>query len=248
MECLQNEKLLALMRELIIEPAIKAAVSEALRARDEEITELRAQLKDTQSRLNQAEQFSRRNNVIISGLAEENNENSETLVMDIAKKMNLGLAPGDFESVYRLGKPISGKNRPLLVSFASLKKRIEFSKAKKSMKQTATKIYINDHLTPAHNTLMYELRQMKREKKIHAAWTELGIVKVRMAENTRAIQVRDLDDLIQSTPTALRGQAEIRSQHSSADTRTPLNWRETSKKTTATDRPFLRAKNTRKSA
>lgn len=103
--------LLCWLRELIIEPAIKAAVSEALRARDEEITELRAQLKNTQSRINQAEQFSRRNNVIISGLAEENNENSETLIMDIAKKMNLGLAPDDFESVYRLGKPISGKKQ-----------------------------------------------------------------------------------------------------------------------------------------
>lgn len=143
--------------------------------------------------MNQLEQFSRRKNVCIFGVKENKTEDTEKLALELGKKMNVSLNKDDLDETYRLGKPISGKDRPLLVSFNNLTKRTEFFNAKKYLKSSS--VFLNDHLTAENNKLMYNLRQMKKTGKIYSVWSYLGVIRVKITENSRPMKVTQLDEI-----------------------------------------------------
>lgn len=68
------------------------------------------------------EQYMRRNNLDIIGLAEEEEEILQAKTIEVAADMGVAVEPGDISMVHRLGKP-GERSRPVIVRFCHIKKR-----------------------------------------------------------------------------------------------------------------------------
>ena len=83
-------------------------------------------------KVDELEQYGRRENIRILGVAERTDErdDGEEVVAKVAKALNVELNPElDIQRVHRLGKKKKGpkaKSRPVIVRFASYEKRMKF--------------------------------------------------------------------------------------------------------------------------
>ena len=202
LECLRDDEFHALLRE-----QVKAAVAEAVAAKDTEIAELRDQLRRTSERVNDLEQYSRRLCVNISGIPETANESTDQIVTDLGKMTGVAVAPADIDRTHRIGKVKEDGIRNIIVRFTNFTKRQEFYNARRELRkprpvrgstvstETAGKAFISDSLTRENQHTMYVARCMKRERKIHWAWSDVGKIKIRMSEGGQTKIIRSLEDL-----------------------------------------------------
>ena len=106
-------------------------------------------------KVDELEQYGRRENIRILGVAERNDErdDGEEVVTNVAKALNVELNPElDIQRVHRLGKKKKGpkaKPRPVIVRFASYKKRMEFmyQKSKLKVHPNFNGVYLTEDLT-----------------------------------------------------------------------------------------------------
>lgn len=100
---------------------ILKAENEALRS---ENSELQYRVDALEFRSDADEQYSRRDNLRISGIHEEKDENTDEKVLKISSDLDLGLSLADISVSYRVGKPKSN-NRPrdILVKFSTRRSR-----------------------------------------------------------------------------------------------------------------------------
>ena len=198
------------VREAMLEvrQTVTEAVREALAQKDAEIKELKAELKETREQLNDLEQYSRRLCLNVSGIPEGGaNEATDRLIIDTAKLAGVNLAPHDIDTSHRLGAARPGKPRTIIVRFASYKARQDVYNARRELRkprlvqdssvsaETAGKIFVSDNLTRTNQFVLYKARQLKKDGRITAAWSDMGRLKIRTAENGPTRIIRSLDDL-----------------------------------------------------
>ena len=98
----------------------------------EEETYLRGKVDDVTAETDRQEQYSRRNCLLIHGLPESKNENTDILAMEVIEtKMNLKITVNDIDRTHRIGKPKNnGKPRPVVIKFVRYndKKKVFSSK------------------------------------------------------------------------------------------------------------------------
>ncbi len=150
------------------------------------------------------EQDMKSKNVIIFGIAEENNDDDvkQRLSQLANNVLNLdNFKPSDIEMTYRLGKPSdNGLPRKILVKFKSKKKREEFYKRRKMTPicdDTSRNIYINDDLTLHRAKLFHDARQLVKQKRLHSTWTQQGNIMVKKDEGDRPTAVYNHQELRQ---------------------------------------------------
>ena len=81
-----------------------------------------------------------------------------------------------------------------IVKFSSRRKIAEIFNKKKILKDTGSRIYINESLCPYYKGLWNKCRNLKTEDKIHSFWTHNGNVKIKIYENsTPTILTHDVD-------------------------------------------------------
>ena len=186
---------------------MKIAVDDAVAARDAEIESLREELAETKAQLNSLEQYSRRLCLDVTGIPEAANEDTDRLVIDTARLAGVEIAKSDIDRSHRVGAVKPGKPRTLLVRFASYAKREAFYDARKSLRQprpfegstvtaaVASKAFVTDNLTRENQFILYKARQYRKEGKLHAAWSDVGKLKVRVREGSATTVIRSLSDL-----------------------------------------------------
>lgn len=81
---------------------------------------LQTDLEDTKQQLRSSDIKQRKLNLIFEGIPEENNEYPKQTIYNLILKSDVLDDIPDFDAAYRLGKFISGQNRPILVSFYSV--------------------------------------------------------------------------------------------------------------------------------
>ena len=89
--------------------------------------------------LDDQQQYSRRNCLLIHGIKEENKENVEQKVMEIfVNKLEAGVANVDISRTHRIGRVRNdeneGKPRPIIVRFSSYRQRKKVFDSKKKLK------------------------------------------------------------------------------------------------------------------
>ena len=86
--------------------------------------------------LDRQEQYSRRNCLLIHGLPESKNENTDELVIDtIKEKMGEEIEKDEIDRSHRLGAPKNnGKSRPIIIKFVRYNTRCRIFKNKKKLK------------------------------------------------------------------------------------------------------------------
>ena len=116
----------------------------------ETIKELRNTVADLFDHCDELEQYSRRNNLRITGIEEKDGEDTDCLVTDLVKDtLNIPLELVEINCSHRVGKKIQSKPRAILVKFTSYGSRRKLFQAKCHLKNhdtTKGKVFFNDDL------------------------------------------------------------------------------------------------------
>ena len=113
----------------------------------------------------------------------------------------------DIDRTHRIGKPGTGKVRPIIARFTNFAKRQDVYNARRELRkprpvrgsavssEVAGKVFISDNLTRQNQHTMFVARNMKKQGKLHSAWTDIGKMKVRVREGGPTKVIRSLEEL-----------------------------------------------------
>ena len=152
-------------------------LTDIVKAKDAKITSLEKQVVNLEAKIEDLEQYSRRNSLRIYGIKENEKENSLDMALNLFQsKMGLDLQASNIDRVHRVGrKENDKKTRPLLVKFATYQARDSVFRAKSRLKSAETRgIFVNEDLTRQRAQLFYNARQLKKTGKIADCWTYDG--------------------------------------------------------------------------
>lgn len=167
------------------------------------IHKLQKGLATAETKIDDGEQYSRRNCLLIHGIPERLNEDTSALAIktfdDLSTdEFKVEIQPTDLDRTHRLGKKkvslddSKPRPRPIIVKFCSYENRKLVYKNKKELKGSG--ITISESLT-AHR--MELLRLAKRHPKVEAAWSMDGRISC-LLENKKRVNInnkRDIDHL-----------------------------------------------------
>ena len=152
--------------------------------------------------VNDLQQYSRKDNLIINGIPTVENEDVREQVKLVAKALNIVLHDSDICTAHRLP---SRKDRiPAIV--VRLNNRDKKSNMIKSSRQKrlngkdlnfvpAVPIYVSDHLTTHTAAILRKANDLKRKEKIASVWVIESNVYIREIENGPATRVKDMLEL-----------------------------------------------------
>ena len=125
-------------------------------------------------------QYSRRNCVIVTGVPEKKDENTDEIIKELAnEKMSVPLEDSDIDRTHRLGKPEPGKTRAIVAKFTRYNTRQQFVQNRKKLK--GSKIGIHDLLNPFNKNLLKQAQILVTKcNHVTAAWSWDGKIYVRV--------------------------------------------------------------------
>lgn len=150
-----------------------------------------------EKQLDQAEQYSRRNCLRISGLKEEVNEDTDKLVMDIASTIGSAIQIADIDRSHRVGNPRQQRDRPrdVIVKFATYRARQNFFKRRTTLKDSGYRgVFVNEDLTRQRSSLLYEACKLLKSAVVKGAWSADGTILVK-DHSDRVHRINGLSDL-----------------------------------------------------
>ena len=131
---------------------------------------------------------------------EKDGEDTDAIVMDTARKLNVPLDEKQIGRSHRVGRRVPGKPRAIIVKFTSYNMRRKFYQARK--RTTGSGVFISEDLTKRRSNIMYIARGLKRDNLIHSCWTTDGRMYVRErnplganADQGPVVQIMDKTDL-----------------------------------------------------
>ena len=163
--------------------ATKDCFMKEIKKKDERIAELEVRLREvgeaerrTAGRLNDLDQYNRRNNVRVFGVPENSGENCENMLREVfEKKMGVKLSSQDFEACHRVGgEGKGGGRRAIIARFVNRKSAEEVIRNRKKLKSTG--IGISEDLTNTN----YRLLQISRDiRGLTDCWSRNGTLYVK---------------------------------------------------------------------
>ena len=159
-----------------------SSLRQQLDQRDVELVALKRDVRQLESQMESLEQYSRRNSIRISGVAEDDSEDATQKTMSVFEGMALShpVLPTDIDRLHRVGKR-GPHPRPILVKFATYAARQRVMKARRSLNNTS--FYLNEDVTRQRSQLLYQFRQLKAQRKINKVWTHDGTIIVQDSVN-----------------------------------------------------------------
>ena len=197
--------------ELLIANAVAAAIkplTEQIQKLEDELQKLKSDLCEKDEVINslqvyvddkcdELEQYGRRNNIRVFGVKEESGENTDNLVIAVAKKIDVHLDPSCIDRSHRVGKPGGRYPRPIIVKFTSYATRSAVFQSKRLLK--GSKITIREDLTQARLALMKRAIESYSER---CVWSYDGVIMIRIGsmKPLRVKSVSELNDLLLRHP------------------------------------------------
>lgn len=135
-----------------------------------------------EAQADQAEQYSRRNCLRISGVKEESNESTDDIVMKIASDIGSDIQLENIDRSHRIGNPNrrGDKPREIIVKFTAYRYRSRFYKQRTRLKEQGyTGVFINEDLTKRRSSLLFEARTLFKSKLIKGSWSSDGTVLIK---------------------------------------------------------------------
>jgi len=187
----------------ITESMVQDITSGVVNSLRDEVAELRAENNSLKSKVDQlktaadvAEQYSRRNCLRISGFKESETESTDTIVLDLARELDVELSLEEIDRSYRVGKKTS-KARDIIVKFVSYRSRNRFYRARVRGKDTPAlaKVYVNEDLTRKRNHILYECRQLFNDELVAGTWSFDGNIFIKDKAN-KVHRIDKVEDLV----------------------------------------------------
>lgn len=131
-------------------------------------------LKQQDNRLNNLEQYSRRNSVRIYGIDDRNpketsHETSEIVANILKSKLNVDVDIQDIDVAHRTGRFLKDGNRPIICKFVTRLKKFEVIKRRRNLKGTA--VVIKEDLTLINVKRINEASKVENVTKV---WSDDG--------------------------------------------------------------------------
>lgn len=156
----------------------------------------------------EAEQYSRRNSLRISGIPEsalEAGESTDEIVLNLCKDLGANVNINEIDRSHRSGKPGGAKPRPILVKFISYRARQKLYQVRRELKEFKGRegVFVNEDLTKERSHVLFNARSLVRSSKLEGAWSQDGTVLVKIAAQNhvgfkilRVYNQSDLDNLV----------------------------------------------------
>lgn len=161
------------------------AVIEALK---ETINEKDKVINDLQVKLDDLEQYQRRQCLRVFGVEEGADEDTDVKAIEIARKIGVDLSIEDIDRSHRIGVRNNDRPRPIIIKFVSYRKRSEVFHSKKNLKGSG--VTIREDLTKMRHSL---LKETINKYGVRSVWTLDGVVIAKIGDQKRRItSSRDL--------------------------------------------------------
>ena len=126
----------------------------------DEVNKLKARVMEQEQRIEKQEIYSRRENVLLKGIEEKEDEDVFEAVLN---NLNIDdkddkIVKSDLQRVHRLGRKESGKNRPIIARFVSYGKKQDVIKNKKEIKDKKN-VKITNDLTARQRDILFVMSQ-----------------------------------------------------------------------------------------
>lgn len=167
----ENEKL---KREITV---LNKKIADEKEEKNKLVDQIQKVNEAAEERINDQEQYGRRNNLRINGIEEEEaDETADITTRKIVNKLNgriqdLNLEISDIDIAHRLGQKRRGSCRPIIVKFLSRLKRDRVIRNRKLFK--GTNIYINEDLTRLNQLVLACVRK-KMPDEVDKVWSRNG--------------------------------------------------------------------------
>ena len=215
-----DRKLLALGQQI-------SAVTERASKLETALTETKAtsnamneEIRKLNMRVEAMEAYSRRENLVISGLqiqsytdatssaansasnlpvGDSNDAVTDAIVKLCSTKLGVSVGRQDISFAHRLGRASTSGRSPglVIVRFSTRRARDLVYHARTKLKSSRENIYINEHLTERSSSLSKECRDLRKAHRIHSTWTYNGTTYVKVTESSSKIVIKDSSDLAQ---------------------------------------------------
>ncbi|XP_077869665.1 uncharacterized protein LOC144361673 [Saccoglossus kowalevskii] len=176
---------------------------------------LREQLITTERKLNGAQneieslqQYTRRNNLIIQGMPEKEDEITDDIVAQVAEAVGVHVSEHDIDISHRHPHNREPATSNIIVRFTRRTVRNQLYKAKKNMhtkttsdlgiaglRDTNNKIYINEQLTEKGKRLFHEANIKRKAAKWKYLWTNNGMILARKESGSLDVKISSLQDV-----------------------------------------------------
>lgn len=168
---------------------------------------LRKQMASLEHRLDEAEQYSRRNTLEIHGVPLQKGENAVTLVKAVGRALDCKVDDVMIDACHRLrARDGSGKSPGIVVKMVRRldaeallhKRRVKRNLNTHDIGLTeapAEPVYVNESLSPARRRLLYAARQLKNEKGYSFLWIRGGKILMRKDQGAPVKTISHMDDL-----------------------------------------------------
>jgi len=173
---------------------VSTKIDAKLKAREEfvdkRLDNLQAENDLLKEKTDDLEQRNRLENLRVFGIPEKSNENTDQLVIDLAKKLNVTLDKSHISRSHRVGRKNGEKPRAIIVKFVSYASRQKMFMAKKQLKGTGTSI--KEDLTQIRQNIL-----RKASENFDEVWSQNGVIIIKDGEDYHRIRtVRKLNELI----------------------------------------------------
>lgn len=168
--------------------------------------DLNKSLSAARSEINDLEQYGRRMMLKISGVPKINDEDTDQIVLQLAKNLGVQLADTDLDISHRTS---NHADAPIIVKFDSQRARDRFYQARKTIKnrkltskdlgfKQGQRIYINESLTQRNGDLyQYARTKLLKTDRYQFVWTSNGTVKAKETDSkdTRTIIINSTEQI-----------------------------------------------------
>ena len=192
----------ALKEKLGVSDSIIENLQKKLKKQDEELSDLKDSLYESEVNHDKLEQYTRRNNLEIAGISDRiSDENLEEHVIDLLKDVGVTVSSRDIEACHRLPKSSSSKAKNLpkrsIVRFVN-RKNVEGALRKRKLLKNNHKhngIYFNENLCTNYREIWFKCRDIHRCNRIFSYHTYNGTVYYRLSENSKPTRIDHITDL-----------------------------------------------------
>lgn len=147
--------------------------------------QMEKKIEDLERKVDRQEQYSRRNCILIHGIPESPNEDTDTKVIDTIKEhLDISITEEDIDRSHRLGKRSTNqqKSRPIIVKLVRYNTRRKIFYNKKKLK--GKKLSITESLTKKR---MEYLKKAQDEKEFRNVWSSDGRIMYKNDNNEATV-------------------------------------------------------------
>lgn len=170
--------------------------------------------------IDELNQYSRRNNLIIAGIPETDDENLEQIFVSFAQKLIPSFDERDIDVIHRLPRTqATNKPRSIIARIGRRSTKSMLMKLSKVRSNrldssqlgftTDTPIYVNEHLTAKRADLFRKAKQVQKQLRFKYLWTKDGRIYLRKDKGIRQIQIKSVEDLHDLTSSEARTEPPV---------------------------------------